>query len=58
MINYCLLVDKLVEQNRFPVEAVEHALLLHSVNEEKSRQHLQVLEWIFCPQLFPPKFDL
>ena len=42
IINYCLLVDKFVELEKFPVDATEQALLLQSVNEDKSRQHLQV----------------
>jgi hypothetical protein len=44
IINYCLLVDKFVESDKFSVEAVEQTLLLHSVNEEKSEKHLQVIK--------------
>ena len=43
IINYCLLVDKFVETEKFPVAETEQALLLHSVNEEKCRKHLEVI---------------
>jgi hypothetical protein len=43
IINYCLLVDKFVETEKFPVAETEQALLLHSVKEEKCRTHLQVI---------------
>ena len=43
LINYCLLVDKFVETEKFPVDATEQVVLLHSVNEDKSRKHLEVM---------------
>ena len=36
------MVDKFVEAEKFPVDATEQAVLLHSVNEDKSRKHLKV----------------
>ena len=41
IINYCLLVDKFSEKERFPATAAEHALVLHSVNEANTRKHLK-----------------
>ena len=36
------MADKFVEGEKFSVDAVEHVLLLHTVDENKSRKHLQV----------------
>ena len=44
IINFCLIVDKFVESESFDAEPAEHALLLHSVNEEKARKHLEVFK--------------
>ena len=37
------MVDKFVETEKFPVDATEQVVLLHSVNEDKSRKHLEVM---------------
>jgi len=46
MINFCLLVDKLVETEGVSAEQVETTLLMYSVNEENTRKHLKVFKKI------------
>lgn len=44
IVNYCLMVAKLSEEEKFPVKEVEEALLLHNVNEENARKHLKAYQ--------------
>ena len=41
MVHFCLLVDRLVSEDKFEAEDAEQALLWNDLNEEETKKHLR-----------------